>query len=281
MLVLSQSRLRPYSDTSLLHQAAISAPNFDWSEAAARFFLRQRVQSSSSSMTTPQGQAIHDPKEHMSFSSGSQRLVRSPLHHETLPRAHQRHYHDNLHPTVSTSEPQTQAFHDPLHSTPFSAHQRHLQEPIHLTSFNSEPRTQALQDPLHFIPFSAHQRHRHDHLHLTSFNSEPQTQAFHETPHSTPFSSTHQRHIHDPFYPTPSSEPWWWDSGLPLNLAGHQECEELYRLGLTAHPAFSSTMLACHDPHHAGTVTNTDLVTMVLNLLCNSVLELDQRYCCS
>lgn len=213
MLVLCQSRFRPYSESSLLHQTAIPAPNFDWSEAAARFFLGQRVQSSSSSMTNPLGQAIHDPVEQTSFSSGSQRLIHDLLHPETFPWP-QRYLHDPIHPTFLNSEPQTQAFHDLLHSTPFS--------------------------------------------------------------------SGHQRNVHDPFHPTSSSsEPWWWDSGLPLNLAGHQECEELYRLGLTAHPAFRGPMLACHDPHHAGTVTNTDLVTMVLNLLCNSVLKLDQRYCCS
>ncbi|XP_050716532.1 uncharacterized protein LOC126998635 [Eriocheir sinensis] len=252
VLVLCQSRFRPYSEFSFLHQIAITAPNFDWSEAAARLFLDQRVQPSTSFMTTLQRQALHGPPHPTSFSSG----------------------------------PQLQAFHDPQHPSSFlSGHQRHLHNPRHPSSFPSGPQRH-IHDSLHSTPFSSgHQRHIYDittTMHPTPFNSEPQTQAFHDSLRSTPFSSGHQRNIHDPFHPTSSSsEPWWWDSGLPLNLAGHQECEELHRLGLTAHPAFRGPTLACHDPHHAGTVTNNDLVTMVLNLLCNSVLKLDQSYCCS
>ncbi|KAK8405311.1 hypothetical protein O3P69_001703 [Scylla paramamosain] len=77
------------------------------------------------------------------------------------------------------------------------------------------------------------------------------------------------------------SDVWWWDSGLPLNLAAHQECEELHRLKLTDHPVYRDSFLSCNDPHHAGRLANTDLVVMLLNMICNSVLQLDQRHCCS
>ncbi|XP_045139226.1 uncharacterized protein LOC123520733 [Portunus trituberculatus] len=95
-----------------------------------------------------------------------------------------------------------------------------------------------------------------------------------DTPQSTP--------LQENLNPVSShSSVWWWDSGLPLNLAAHQECEELHRLRLTHHPVYRDSFLSCCDPHHAGSVANRDLVVMLLNLVCNSVLQLDHRHCCS
>nr|XP_053640470.1 uncharacterized protein LOC128694388 [Cherax quadricarinatus] len=74
---------------------------------------------------------------------------------------------------------------------------------------------------------------------------------------------------------------WWWDTFLPLNQAEISECEELYKRGLTNHPLYKSNLLLCKDPHHAGGATTHDLVTMILNLLCNSVLALPSTYCCN
>ncbi|KAG7161601.1 hypothetical protein Hamer_G014165 [Homarus americanus] len=74
---------------------------------------------------------------------------------------------------------------------------------------------------------------------------------------------------------------WWWDSSLPLNLAGILECEDLYRLNLTSHPIYTDLLLHCMDGHHPGTLTVNDMVTMLFNLMCNSVLGLDNgKYCC-
>nr|XP_053640497.1 uncharacterized protein LOC128694418 [Cherax quadricarinatus] len=74
---------------------------------------------------------------------------------------------------------------------------------------------------------------------------------------------------------------WWWDTFLPLNQAEISECEELYKRGLTNHPLYKNNLLLCKDSSHAGSATTHDLVTMILNLLCNSVLALPSTYCCN
>ncbi|XP_042235866.1 uncharacterized protein LOC121875379 [Homarus americanus] len=73
---------------------------------------------------------------------------------------------------------------------------------------------------------------------------------------------------------------WWWDTGVPLNLAGISECEALYRRGLASHPLYNGHLLQCPDPQHAGRATLGDLVTMLLNLICNSVLGVHDGACC-
>ncbi|XP_050690758.1 uncharacterized protein LOC126982609 [Eriocheir sinensis] len=65
---------------------------------------------------------------------------------------------------------------------------------------------------------------------------------------------------------------WWWDTILPLSLAESSECEELFLSGLTHHSLYTSEFLRCKDDIHASTVTLKDQVTMLLNLVCNSVL---------
>lgn len=79
---------------------------------------------------------------------------------------------------------------------------------------------------------------------------------------------------------TTASGPWWWDSSLPINLAEIEECNELHRRGLTGDEAYTGPPLQCVDQHHAGAGTSTDLVTMLLNLLCNSFLEVNEDVCC-
>ncbi|KAK3865468.1 hypothetical protein Pcinc_028929 [Petrolisthes cinctipes] len=73
---------------------------------------------------------------------------------------------------------------------------------------------------------------------------------------------------------------WWWDTSLPLGLASIAECQQLYNLGLTLHPLYINKFLKCTDLHHAGTATLGDQVTMLLNLLCNSVLSVPKNACC-
>ncbi|KAK3865469.1 hypothetical protein Pcinc_028930 [Petrolisthes cinctipes] len=73
---------------------------------------------------------------------------------------------------------------------------------------------------------------------------------------------------------------WWWDTSLPLGLASIAECQQLYNLGLTLHPLYINKFLKCRDRHHAGTATLGDQVTMLLNLLCNSVLSVPKNACC-
>ncbi|XP_071539617.1 uncharacterized protein [Panulirus ornatus] len=77
-----------------------------------------------------------------------------------------------------------------------------------------------------------------------------------------------------------SPGPWWWDTSLPLNVAAISECEELYRRNLTHHPVYRGRYLQCEDGQHAGQSTLGDLVTMLLNLICNSVLQADPVFCC-
>lgn len=73
---------------------------------------------------------------------------------------------------------------------------------------------------------------------------------------------------------------WWWDTLLPLSLAENIECEELFHSGLTHLPLYNSTFLRCRDNNHAGTVTLRSQVTMLLNLVCNSVLGEREGLCC-
>ncbi|KAK4288978.1 hypothetical protein Pmani_038027 [Petrolisthes manimaculis] len=73
---------------------------------------------------------------------------------------------------------------------------------------------------------------------------------------------------------------WWWDTSLPLGLASISECQQLYHLGLTLHPLYIGKFLKCRDRHHAGTATLGDQVTMLLNLLCNSVFPVPKNACC-
>ncbi|KAK3865464.1 hypothetical protein Pcinc_028925 [Petrolisthes cinctipes] len=73
---------------------------------------------------------------------------------------------------------------------------------------------------------------------------------------------------------------WWWDTSLPLGLASIAECQQLYNLGLILHPLYINKFLKCTDLHHAGTATLGDQVTMLLNLLCNSVLSVPKNACC-
>ncbi|XP_066984754.1 LOW QUALITY PROTEIN: uncharacterized protein [Macrobrachium rosenbergii] len=80
---------------------------------------------------------------------------------------------------------------------------------------------------------------------------------------------------------TEGSGLWFWDALIPLNLAEIQECQEMFERGLTDQPLYQSTALWCLDSTHAGNVTYHDLITMMLNLLCNTVLETGEDYCCS
>ncbi|XP_063851911.1 uncharacterized protein LOC135095104 [Scylla paramamosain] len=73
---------------------------------------------------------------------------------------------------------------------------------------------------------------------------------------------------------------WWWDTSLPLSLAENRECEELYLRGLTTHPAYNNFSLKCTDNIHSGGVTLGDQATMLLNLVCNSVLGTREEVCC-
>lgn len=74
---------------------------------------------------------------------------------------------------------------------------------------------------------------------------------------------------------------WWWDTSLPITMADNNECEKMYQFGLVNHILYQSKIFLCKDTVHAGKATVTDLVTMLLNLMCNSVLNLGQSVCCS
>nr|XP_045598216.1 uncharacterized protein LOC123758074 [Procambarus clarkii] len=73
---------------------------------------------------------------------------------------------------------------------------------------------------------------------------------------------------------------WWWDTGVPLNMAEISECEELYRRGLVSHPLYNSPYFRCSDSQHAGRASLADQITMLLNLMCNSVDGADDGVCC-
>lgn len=79
---------------------------------------------------------------------------------------------------------------------------------------------------------------------------------------------------------TADGEVWWWDTSLPLSLAENRECDELYHSGLTRHHLYNSSFLKCRDENHAGTLTLKDQVTMLLNLVCNSLLGGHEGLCC-
>ncbi|XP_042235668.1 uncharacterized protein LOC121875273 [Homarus americanus] len=73
---------------------------------------------------------------------------------------------------------------------------------------------------------------------------------------------------------------WWWDTGLPLNLAGISECEELYRQGLVDNSVYTSEHLRCRDDHHVGEDVLADQITMLFNLMCNSIMQPHTSVCC-
>lgn len=73
---------------------------------------------------------------------------------------------------------------------------------------------------------------------------------------------------------------WWWDSSLPLNMADTSECNEL-RLRRGSHDLLRNRELNCNDAHHSGRITHRDLVTILLNLMCNSLLNSPREFCCS
>ncbi|KAG7161661.1 uncharacterized protein LOC121874791 isoform X2 [Homarus americanus] len=73
---------------------------------------------------------------------------------------------------------------------------------------------------------------------------------------------------------------WWWDTGVPLNLAGISECEELYRRGLVDSSVYTSEHLGCTDNHHVGEDVLSDQITMLLNLMCNSIMQQHTNVCC-
>ncbi|KAK7075330.1 hypothetical protein SK128_000756 [Halocaridina rubra] len=73
---------------------------------------------------------------------------------------------------------------------------------------------------------------------------------------------------------------WFWDSGLPLQLAEREDCNFISTHLKKFHPVDESRELWCSDPVHSGRITNRDMVTMLFNLICNSVLRVDRKYCC-
>ncbi|KAG7161290.1 hypothetical protein Hamer_G016359, partial [Homarus americanus] len=73
---------------------------------------------------------------------------------------------------------------------------------------------------------------------------------------------------------------WWWDTGVPLNLAGISECEELYRRGLVDSSVYTSEHLRCTDDHHVGEDVLSDQITMLFNLMCNSITQPHTNVCC-
>ncbi|KAK4327508.1 hypothetical protein Pmani_002024 [Petrolisthes manimaculis] len=73
---------------------------------------------------------------------------------------------------------------------------------------------------------------------------------------------------------------WWWDTSLPLNLATISECQQLYQRGLTSHTLYSNNLLHCADPVHAGYITLRDQTIMLLNLICNSLMDSPHTACC-
>lgn len=74
---------------------------------------------------------------------------------------------------------------------------------------------------------------------------------------------------------------WWWDTSLPLNLASINECEQLHQQGFQLDPIFLNTLLNCIDSFHAGFITLRDQATMLINLICNSLLDSPGTACCN
>ncbi|XP_064085402.1 LOW QUALITY PROTEIN: uncharacterized protein LOC135200727 [Macrobrachium nipponense] len=95
-----------------------------------------------------------------------------------------------------------------------------------------------------------------------------------KAPETTPFRD----------YLIPSTEEsglWFWDTLIPFSLAEIRECHEMFERGYGNQPFYKGSARRCNDPTHSGDITNSDLVTMMLNLLCNTVLEAEGDYCCS
>ncbi|XP_069194756.1 uncharacterized protein [Procambarus clarkii] len=100
--------------------------------------------------------------------------------------------------------------------------------------------------------------------------------------HDGPTPKAHSQTILDHMVPREADGGvWWWDTGLPLNMAAIGECDELYHRGLASIPAYNGAHLNCYDFHHAGTATLSDMVTMLFNLMCNSLSGAHSTFCCS
>ncbi|KAK7065999.1 hypothetical protein SK128_001865 [Halocaridina rubra] len=73
---------------------------------------------------------------------------------------------------------------------------------------------------------------------------------------------------------------WFWDSSLLFQLAERNDCEEIYRHMNISGAIYPTPELACFDAIHSGRIVLRDLITILFNLLCNSVLGLSSEYCC-
>jgi len=104
-----------------------------------------------------------------------------------------------------------------------------------------------------------------------------------------PWSSKAEASLHDPVSSTyrdhlaaskTGGGVWWWDTSLPIGLAGINDCNLLYHHGLASHSLYQNSLLNCMEDHHSSRSTMADQITMLLNLLCNSFLEVSDATCC-
>ncbi|XP_071535004.1 uncharacterized protein [Panulirus ornatus] len=305
VLVLPQSRLRPHSEVWVTLLGALSDAIFDWSEMTFLHLLKQYREGRG------------DGENHMHNSSHVSHSAPPPRHFLAIDKASrgeprlyrtlERDWTLQDHPSTDETRRQTTMLQD--------------QRSPDVTDANLRPKTTvqtSTQQEATNQPMTTRDDLRTGRARIAEDSSKPQgiRETFETTtedlkpqgtteqnkapntdrrtrrpaeeigtPHDipTPHGTTERTLTFlDHLIPTRSSSGvWWWDSSLPLNLAGILECNELYNRGLAYHRIYREAVLHCLDVQHAGRATNNDLVTMLLNLLCNSVSGLHHTYCCT
>ncbi|XP_071535005.1 uncharacterized protein [Panulirus ornatus] len=253
VLVLPQSRLRPHSVAWPNLRGAFTDAIFDWSEMTFLHLLRQHTHSHGSEVAGREN--LSDPWEPDGDTEDHKHIHNlascTPPHNRMLPKDEA--FRDGPQSDRVSERGWTPQYQTRMNETKQGAtvHQKYQRSS---GSTDANPRSlvtrQETRNPVE--------------------NSVPQG--------TTERALTFLDHL----IPTRSSSGvWWWDSSLPLNLAGILECSELYNRGLASHRIYREDVLQCMDVQHAGWATNNDLVTMLLNLLCNSVAGLHHTYCCT
>ncbi|XP_045605548.2 uncharacterized protein [Procambarus clarkii] len=243
VLVVPQSRMRPHSDYKMNFLAAFNPAYFDWSEKT--FLYLQSQYRTSWGSTTARSAAV---------AAASYRVIEAARSHATA--AALSSYSNGRDNGTATSPP--------WGSKDSSAPQE---------TKLAETKWQDTSDPMADMVQTETQPH------ITASPNYPK-------PHKLPYVTTTQRELSgdyldhlDPIQ-TSSSGLWWWDSSLPLNLAAILECDELYQQGYTWSGLYADPQLHCRDGQHPDILSLSDMTTMLMNLMCNSLLQQHEPALC-
>ncbi|KAK3865470.1 hypothetical protein Pcinc_028931 [Petrolisthes cinctipes] len=280
VLVVPQHRTRNHLDTSLNkgHQNYQTESNFDWSEMAFRHYLDRWSRGEGEASPLPRRQASATPV-FMSRTSGMDLVAPSDAltHHNTTWALIEDEY---LKQHVTKDEEMVQHVTEGeevvQHVTEGEAVVQHVTEGEEVVQHVTEGE-EVVQ---HVTEGEAVVQHMTEGEAVVQHVTEGEEVVQHVTEGEEVVQHVAADGVDQLSVRESGVGVWWWDTSLPLGLASIAECQQLYNLGLTLHPLYINKFLMCTDLHHAGTATLGDQVTMLLNLLCNSVLSVPKNACC-